>query len=213
MGNRDKRLGPFRQVLVPQVYTAVFRHHVLCLETGRDHSGTRCKVRNNLAFSFHCPGRKSDEGLAAFGQCRAVHEVVLASYAGENHVADTVRANLSGNIHLDGGIDSHCLRILTDALRVIGPRNIVEHSIFIMVQIFIHVTGTEGKTSDTASRFDLLAGIVNDSRLHETENTIRHGFGMESEVLVVFQSVQNRIWNTSDTDLQCRTVRNFLGNV
>ena len=82
-----------------------------------------------------------------------------------------------------------------------------------MIQIFIHVAGTEGKTSHAASRFDLLAGIVNDSRLHETENSICHGFGMESQVLMVFQSVQNRIWNTSDTDLQRRTVRNFLGNV
>ena len=126
---------------------------------------------------------------------------MLAADAGEDHVTDAVSADLASQIHLDGGIDGHSVRVLTDTLRIVRPAHIVEHRVLVVVEVLVHMSGTKGQTCDTAAGLNLLQRIVNHARLHQTEHPVGHRLGVQAEMLVVLEAVQNGVRNAADTYL------------
>ena len=168
---------------------------------------------DDLATPFRGAGRQGDEGLAAFGKGRAVHEVVLSPDAGEDLLADAVGTDLAGQINLDGGIDRHGVGILADALRIVRPAHIVEHRVLVVVQILVHVTGAKSQTGHAATRLYLLQGVVDHPSLHQTEHSVRHRLGVEAEMPMVLQPVQDGIRNATHSDLEGSPVRNLGGDV
>ena len=178
---------------------------------GGDNTSAFSEDRVDLRAAFFRHGRDGDEGLAAFGERAAVHEVVLAADAGDDAGADRISAYLAGEVDLDCGVDGHDRRVLRDAERIIGPRYILEQQILTTVHIVIEPARTESEGSYGDARTDLFAGVVDHAAFQKREHAVGHGFGMKSEVLMVLESGQDGIRDASDTDLQGRAVRNHLG--
>ena len=201
MGDGYEGLGTLREILVPEIDAAIFSYYVLGLETCRHDTGTRSEGRNDLPTPLRSTGRHRYERLAALGKGCAIHEVMLAADGTEYHLTYAVSADLAGQVDLYGRIDSNRIRILTDQERIVGDTYVIEYAVLVVVQELVHLGGTQSQGSHAAAWLDLLAGIIDDSRLHEAKYAVSHSLGMETKVLMVRKSVQSCVRDAANTDL------------
>ena len=70
-----------------------------------------------------------------------------------------------------------------------------------MVEVLVHMSGTKGKTGNAASRLHFLQRVIYHTHLHQAEHTVSHRLGVQAEMLVVLEAVQNGVRNAADTYL------------
>ena len=213
VGDGNQQFGALGEGFAAEVDDAVLGCDELCLEARRDDAGTGGKVRDDLALALGRAGREGDEGPAAFGEGAAVHEIVLAADAREDHVADGVGADLAGEIHLDGGIDGAGARILRDEERIVGVGDVEELHGRIVVDVSVHILRADGEGRDADAGMDFLERIVDDALLDQADHAVGHRLGVEAEVLVVLDPVEDGVGDAADADLEAGAVRNLAGDV
>ena len=135
---------------------------------------------------------------------------MLAAHAGDYACTYGIGTDLTCQIHLNCRIYGHHLRIPCDAERVVCPGYILEQQILAIVHILIQPLGAEGKRSHGYARTDLLPGIVYHPAFKKRQDSVRHGFRMQPEMLMVLKGGENGIRDASHTYLQGRPVRNKL---
>ena len=79
VGDGDEGTGTLGEAFAAEGGDAVFGHDVLDKVAGGDNAGAFSEDRIDLRAAFFRHGRDGDEGLAAFGEGTAIHEVVLAA--------------------------------------------------------------------------------------------------------------------------------------
>ena len=82
------------------------------------------------------------------------------------------KREMSGQIHLDGGVDGHHIRILRDNPRVIGVFDILHQDVRIVVNELVHLLRSEEEGSHHLAGVDLLAASVDDALLYQAENAV-----------------------------------------
>ena len=138
---------------------------------------------------------------------------MLSADAREDHVADGVGADLAGQVHLDGGIDRAGAGILGDEEGIVGVGHVEELHRLVVVDVAVHLLRADGEGRDADAGMDLLEGIVDDALLDQADHAVGHGLGVEAEVLMVLDAVEDRVGDAADADLEAGAVRNLAGDV
>ncbi len=96
---------------------------------------------------------------------------------------------------------------------MIGPRNVLEYNVLIVVHKVVKRSRAKRKTGHTFSGHDHLQGIVYHSALDERKYAVGHRLGVQSKVSVVAQSPEHGIGNAAHTYLQRGTIGYQFGNI
>ena len=138
---------------------------------------------------------------------------MLSAHAGDNRLANRVGTDLPGQVHLHRGVDCHGTRVLTDILRIVGPRHIAYDKVGIAVHMVVQVPRTENQATDRLAGIQGFLRIVDYTPLYQRQYAIGDSLGMQAEVLVTTQGVDNRIRYAAYANLERGTVGDLLGNV
>ena len=91
----------------------------------------------HLAILVGVGGVHGQNGLASGGHLCTLHRLRLTARAGELHRADRFAGGLSGEIHLQCGVDGHELIVAPNGVRVVGIGAGLEQHHGIVVQEII----------------------------------------------------------------------------
>ncbi len=147
------------------------------------------------------------------GERRATHEVHLAADAAVEPRADGLRADLAGEINLDGAIDrDHALELANDerVVGVVGGPHLDHRVVVYEVQ---QTSRAHDKARHNPPWVALLARAGDDAALDEIEHTIGEHLGMHAQVAPVSERLERRVRNRADAELQGRAILDQLGDI
>ena len=214
MSYLDQFQGPFSDALTAQCRDPVFGHNVMHIPTGGDDPRAFRDERNNPRdTAFFRGGRKGDDGAAIPAHGGATYEIDLSPDAAEKTVAHRIRHYLSGEVHFDRTVDRNHIIILGNDGWIVDILAGMKIHMGMLVHKIIEGLGPDTEGCDGLVPVDAFAGIVDDSLLHQLDHSITEHFGMDTQVTMMVQTVQNRVRDLADTHLQSCSVFDEEGSV
>src|SRR5215210_4451472 len=118
MSDIDQLPGALPDGFAIQVGNAMFRHNITDMVAARHDARPKlehgCDTRDGRAIAERRCAWQGDDRYAAFRARGAIDKIKLAAHAAIEFGPDAVGTDLTGEVDLDGGVDSNHAFILRD---------------------------------------------------------------------------------------------------
>ena len=154
-----------------------------------------------------------DDRLAARRAGGAAIEVHLPADAGVEQRAERIRADLAGEVDLQGDVDGDLLVLLGDDERVVDVFRRMEREPRVVVDVVVEPPGSHAEAGDDLALIERLAAPVDGARLDQLDDGVGEHLGVDAEVLLVLEVRHHRLRNRADAELDRRVVLDQGGDV
>ena len=126
--------------------------------------------------------------------------------------ADGLRAHLTPQVDLDGGVDGYHVVVAADDVRVV---HIVHGEYFdagIIVYKVVNALRAEREGRDALAPVYLLSAVVDRAALDKLDHGVGEHLGVDAEVVLLLERHAGGVRYGADAELYACTVAYFLGN-
>lgn len=213
MGDIDEGLGPLAYRFAIEIGDTELSDDVMDLVTGGGDATTGIESGDDTAegASFGSGG-EGDNRFAPFGASGAAHEIDLATDTAEKARAHRIGGDLTGEIDLEGGVNGDHLFILGDIERVIDIIGGMEFDEGVIIDEIVQFLGAKKEASHNFAGVECFLTAGNDTRFDEVDNAIGEEFGMNADMFVIGEGLEDGIGDRADTHLEGGAIGDDFGD-
>ena len=215
--NVDQCLGALTHTLAIECRHPELRHHIMHMVTGGDHTRAMLEHRHNFtdhgAITQHCSAGESDNRHPTFGTGGAVREIQLPANGRILPWPDTIRTDLAGQIHFQCRVDRHHPVILRNDKRVVDVFGPVQFNQRVVVHPFVQALGAQDEPGHNLAGMNILPRIRYNARFHQIDHAIREQFGVNAQVLLAIEMLEDCVRDGANAQLHGGTVGDQPGNM
>ena len=214
MSDADQPLRPLTQAAPEEMGDSVLGNHVVNVTPARHHPRARLENRHDarLLPLLH-GGGQGDDRLAALALRRPADEIDLPAEPGVDPGPDGVRADLAGEVNLDGGVDGNQVVVARHHGGIVGVLGGVRLEERVVVYVLVEPLRAEDKREN---RLPLVQGLLpsgDDPLFDRLHHAVAHHLGVDAEVALPLELGENRVRDAADTELEGGPIRYQLGDV
>mmetsp|Transcript_10587 Transcript_10587/g.14499 ORF Transcript_10587/g.14499 Transcript_10587/m.14499 type:complete len:241 (+) Transcript_10587:143-865(+) len=213
MGNVYQGFISLSEGLTPQVCYTIFCHHVMYMSSGSDNTSTSLQEWYNSWLSFACCGRQCKDWLSTLGQGSTSQKVHLTTDTRIDGGSNRISAHLTGQVNFNAAINGSDFRVLLDDGWVINFLDGQHLDFGVVVNKVVEFFGAHQEAGYNDILVDGFFGVVDDTLLHQVDDTFGKHLCVNSQILVVGQSSQDSVRDCSNTHLKGSTVLYKVGNL
>ena len=157
-------------------------------------------------------GRQADEALAAMGQIRTQHEVLLAAGAADLAGTRRLAVDLTVQVHIHRIVDGDKVVDSRDGAHIVGIADRRGHAGGVVVQIVIELLGTGCESVDLTAAVDILTGAGDLSRHSQIHVGVHVHLRMYAQILQIglAQHSSHGVGHAADAQLETGSVGDLL---
>src|SRR5208337_1419625 len=130
------------------------------------------------------------------------NEVHLPSNPAVEAGSDRVRANLAGQVDLQGRVNRYHVVVAGNECGIVGIRRWMKLENRIVVDEVEQLFRPQSETEYDLARFEVLARARDHPRFDERNYTIRHQFAVDPQIFAIAEEGKHRVGYSADAGLQ-----------